>query len=43
MTTRDNRAICNFEVSVNDAQHLAALIKSIEKVRNVFSVERGKG
>jgi GTP pyrophosphokinase len=43
MTTRDNRAICNFEVSVNDAQHLAALIKSIEKVKNVFSVERGKG
>jgi GTP pyrophosphokinase len=43
MTTRDNRAICNFEVSVNDAQHLAALIKSIEKVKNVFTVERGKG
>jgi GTP pyrophosphokinase len=43
MTTRDNRAICNFEVSVNDAQHLATLIKSIEKVKNVFSVERGKG
>ncbi len=43
MTTRDNRAICNFEVSVNDAHHLAALIKSIEKVKNVFSVERGKG
>ena len=43
MTTRDNRAICNFEVSVNDAQHLGALIKSIEKVKNVFSVERGKG
>jgi GTP pyrophosphokinase len=43
LTTRDNRAICNFEVSVNDAQHLAALIKSIEKVKNVFSVERGKG
>ena len=43
MTTRDQRAICNFEVSVNDAQHLAALIKSIEKVKNVYSVERGKG
>jgi GTP pyrophosphokinase len=43
MTTRDQRAICNFEVSVNDAQHLAALIKSIEKVKNVYSVERAKG
>ncbi len=43
MTTRDKRAICSFEVSVNDANHLAALIKSIEKVKNVYSVERGKG
>ncbi len=43
MTTRDKRAICSFEVSVNDATHLAALIKSIEKVKNVYSVERGKG
>jgi GTP pyrophosphokinase len=43
MTTRDQRAICDFEVSVNDAQHLAALIKSIEKLKNVYSVERGKG
>jgi GTP pyrophosphokinase len=43
MTTRDKRAICNFEVSVNDAQHLATLIKSVEKLKNVFSVERGKG
>src|SRR5512145_2314406 len=43
MTTRDKRAICSFEVSVNDASHLAALIKSIEKVKNVYSVERGKG
>ncbi len=43
MTTRDKRAICSFDVSVNDATHLAALIKSIEKVKNVYSVERGKG
>ncbi len=43
LTTRDKRAICNFEVSVNDADHLASLIKSIEKVRGVQSVERGKG
>ena len=43
LTTRDKRAICNFEVSVSDAHHLASLIKSIEKLKNVFSVERGKG
>ncbi len=43
MTTRDKRAICNFDVAVNDAKHLATLIKSIEKVKNVYSVERGKG
>ncbi len=43
MTTRDRKAVCNFEVSVNDAQHLSSLIKSIEKVKSVYSVERGKG
>ena len=43
MTTRDKRAICSFDVAVNDAKHLATLIKSIEKVKNVYSVERGKG
>jgi GTP pyrophosphokinase len=43
MTTRDRRAICDFEVSVNDADHLASLMKSIGKVRGVQSVERGKG
>ncbi len=42
-TTRDKRAICNFEVSVNNAGHLASLIKSIGKVRGVQSVERGRG
>jgi guanosine-3',5'-bis(diphosphate) 3'-pyrophosphohydrolase len=42
-TTRDKRAICNFEVSVSNAGHLASLIKSIGKVRGVQSVERGKG
>lgn len=43
MTTKDQRAICDFEVAVNDAHHLLSLIKSIERVKNVFSVERGKG
>jgi GTP diphosphokinase / guanosine-3',5'-bis(diphosphate) 3'-diphosphatase len=43
MTTRDQRAICDFEVAVNDADHLASLMRSIGKVRGVQSVERGKG
>jgi GTP pyrophosphokinase len=43
LTTRDKRAICDFEVSVNDADHLALLIKAIGKVRGVQSVERGRG
>ncbi|HEX9204744.1 MAG TPA: bifunctional (p)ppGpp synthetase/guanosine-3',5'-bis(diphosphate) 3'-pyrophosphohydrolase [Candidatus Deferrimicrobiaceae bacterium] len=43
LTTRDKRAICDFEVSVSDADHLAILIKAIGKVRGVQSVERGKG
>ncbi len=42
-TTRDKKAICDFEVSVNDAEHLASLMKSIGKVRGVQSVERGIG
>jgi (p)ppGpp synthase/HD superfamily hydrolase len=43
MTTRDKRAVCNFEVSINDAGHLSALIKSIEKVQGVQTVERKRG
>ena len=43
MTTRDHKAICTFEVSILDADHLTSLIHSIEKVKNVQSVERGKG
>ncbi|HEY3490835.1 MAG TPA: bifunctional (p)ppGpp synthetase/guanosine-3',5'-bis(diphosphate) 3'-pyrophosphohydrolase [Candidatus Deferrimicrobiaceae bacterium] len=43
MTTRDHKAICTFEVAILDADQLATLIRSIEKVKNVESVERGKG
>ncbi|MCL2102513.1 MAG: bifunctional (p)ppGpp synthetase/guanosine-3',5'-bis(diphosphate) 3'-pyrophosphohydrolase [Syntrophorhabdaceae bacterium] len=42
MTTRDKRAVCNFEVSISDAAHLELLIKSIEKVKGVQTVERGR-
>jgi GTP pyrophosphokinase len=40
MTTRDKRAVCNFEVSVNDAGHLSVLIKSMAKVKGVQTAER---
>jgi GTP pyrophosphokinase len=43
LTTKDKKAICDFDVFVNDADHLSGLIKAIEKVKNVISVERGKG
>jgi GTP pyrophosphokinase len=43
MTTRDHKAICTFEVAILDADHLTSLIHAIEKVKNVQSVERGKG
>ena len=43
MTTRDKRAVCNFEVSVNNAEHLLSLMKSLEKVKGVQTVERERG
>jgi GTP pyrophosphokinase len=43
LTTKDRKAICDFDVFVNDMDHLSGLMKAIEKVKNVISVERGKG
>jgi guanosine-3',5'-bis(diphosphate) 3'-pyrophosphohydrolase len=39
-TTSDKRAINTFEVSINDANHLNSVIKSLEKIQGVVSVER---
>jgi GTP pyrophosphokinase len=43
LTTKDRRAICDFDVFVNDMAHLSTLIAAIGKVKNVITVERGKG
>ena len=39
-TTSDKRAINTFEVSIHDADHLNAVIKQLEKIQGVVSVER---
>ncbi len=39
-TTTDRRAINTFEVSINDADHLANVMKQLEKIQGVVSVER---
>ncbi|MBI5235045.1 MAG: bifunctional (p)ppGpp synthetase/guanosine-3',5'-bis(diphosphate) 3'-pyrophosphohydrolase [Deltaproteobacteria bacterium] len=36
----NNRAICNFEVEVNDLEHLKTIIKSLQKIKKVIKVER---
>ncbi len=42
VTTRDQRAICDFEISVKNVSHLTGVIKSITKIPNVISVDRVK-
>ncbi len=39
-TTSDKRAINTFEVSIHDANHLTTVMKSLEKISGVVSVER---
>ncbi len=41
-TSKDNKALCRLEVEVNDAAHLKAIIKAIQKIKNVTKVERVK-
>jgi len=41
-TSKDNKALCGLEVEVNDAAHLKAIIKAIQKIKNVTKVERVK-
>lgn len=36
----NNRAICSFEVEVNDLAHLKTIIKSLQKIKKVIKVER---
>jgi GTP pyrophosphokinase len=38
--TGDERAVHSFEVSVGDLKQLTAVMKSIERIDGVFSIER---
>ncbi|OGP13772.1 MAG: GTP pyrophosphokinase [Deltaproteobacteria bacterium RIFCSPLOWO2_02_FULL_50_16] len=42
-SVEDNKAINTFDVLISDISHLFELIKNLEKIRNVISVERVKG
>ena len=42
-TSLENRAICTFEVEVNDLDHLNTIIKSLQKIKKVIKVERARG
>ncbi len=42
ITTKEQRAVCTFEIAVKDVPHLTKVIKSITKIPNVISVERIK-
>ncbi|MBI5286074.1 MAG: bifunctional (p)ppGpp synthetase/guanosine-3',5'-bis(diphosphate) 3'-pyrophosphohydrolase, partial [Deltaproteobacteria bacterium] len=39
-TTPDKKAICTFEVEVNDLAHLESIIKGLQKIKRVLRVER---
>jgi len=42
-TTEDKKAICNFELEVNDLKHLQNAFRSLTKLKNVLKVERLRG
>ncbi len=42
-TTRDKKAICQFEISVKDVQQLAAAILSLQKIKGIIDVQRVNG
>lgn len=42
-TTEDKRAICNFELEVNDLKHLQNAFRALTKLKNVLKVERLRG
>ncbi len=42
VTTKDERAVCDFEIAVKDVGHLTRVIKSITKINHVISVVRVK-
>jgi hypothetical protein len=42
-TTGDKRAINTFEVSIGSAEELDSLMKNVQKIKGVLSVERIRG
>jgi GTP pyrophosphokinase len=42
-TTEDKKAICNFELEVNDLKHLQSAFRALTKLKNVLKVERLRG
>jgi len=42
-TTEDKKAICDFELEVNDLKHLQSAFRSLTKLKNVLRVERLRG
>jgi GTP pyrophosphokinase len=43
ITTEDKKAICNFELEVNDLKHLQNAFRALTKLKNVLKVERLRG
>ena len=39
-STNDGRGILNFEVDVQDVQHLNRVMESVQKIKGVIQVER---
>jgi len=43
VTTEDKKAICNFELEVQDLKHLQNAFRALNKLKNVLKVERLRG
>ena len=43
ITTEDKKAVCNFELEVNDLKHLQNAFRALNKLKNVLKVERLRG
>ena len=42
-TTRDKKAVCQFEISVKDTKQLSAAILSLQKIKGIINVQRIMG
>ena len=42
-TTRDKKAVCQFEISVKDIQQLSAAILALQKIKGIIDVRRVNG